>query len=217
MLKYHRLSFTKLNSRTPLYILASVAAAAAAVVVGVASSKHDYHHSNVSPIIKPYDQVRICANLCSAGLGGEPCGDFCFDLTPTRLPRQSLNDTELVGTTAARTAVCPILCDNRLGHPLCKCHEPTSNNRHGIHVNFNKICDHYCSKQKWWLRGCPPCKLTTQHGGTTQNGRISMDNLVKTDSSDIDWGKWCKKMCADDNGGSACNCDILPFSLQLKP
>lgn len=156
--------------------------------------------------------MRICADLCSSGLGGEPCGDFCFDLIPKQLPHQSFNDSEQVEETGARTGACPTLCENRLGYPLCKCQVKSNRRRPQRKIDFKKICDYFCFEQRWWLRGCPACESFQYGDGIGQNGRLM--NLIKTNSQDdIDWGKWCEIQCERDNGGSACNCDILPFSL----
>lgn len=212
LLKRHNLSIfqfenitlilMKLNSRTPLLL---------ALLVGVASSKHIGHHGNKKPMISSPDKIRICADLCASGLGGEPCGAFCFDLTPKAHPNQSANFTHNVKDNLTRSDACPLLCENNLGYPFCQCSRKV-NNRNNKKVDYNKICDHYCHEQRWWLHGCPVCEVTRQYGGTPQNGRMSLLNKNAA-STDVDWGKWCDQQCAESNGGSACNCDILPFSL----
>lgn len=170
----------------------------------MALSKHHGNHGNTLPITRD-DEIRICADLCTSGLGGEGCGPVCKDLTPD-IPRQSLNDSRNV-KVRARQGVCPMLCSYSLGKPLCECENNKKNNK----VDFKKICDFYCIKQNWLLRGCPDCE---QNGVQKQNGRLMKMNYEY--SGDIDWGKWCDVQCAQGNGGAACNCDILPFSMKVN-
>lgn len=188
-----------------------------AVLVGVANSKHSGIHDNTSPIISASDELRICADLCSVGLGGQPCGDFCFDLIPKQLPRQSINDSQDVSNNLSRSDACPVLCKNRLGYPLCQCSKKVKPTEHKpFSVNFKEICDYYCHGQRWWLRGCPFCEFSKQHGDQQQNGRqgkMTLGNIAARDG--VDWEKWCEQQCAQNNGGSACNCDLLPFSLKI--
>lgn len=161
------------------------------------------------------DQLRICADLCSSGLGGKACGPFCYDLIPKTLPNQSLNAIQHVKNNLTRTDACPLLCEYDLGYPLCQCskNKQVTRSNKKIKVDFNKICDHYCQEQRWWLRGCPVCEVTIQYGGSSQNGRMMTYTSKDISSYDVDWGKWCDIQCAAANGGSACNCDILPFSM----
>lgn len=159
-------------------------------------------------MITSNDKLRICADLCSSGLGGNPCGSFCFDLIPKARPDQSTKDIQHVKNEITRSDACPLLCENNLGYPFCKCSQKQKKTK--AKVDFNKICDYYCHDQRWWLHGCPVCETTSQHGGSIQNGRMQVLTSVSTD---VDWNAWCDKQCAEANGGSACNCDILPFSL----
>lgn len=186
-------------------------------VVGVVSSKHTSFHGNGSPIISTSDQLRICADLCSSGLGGQPCGEFCFDLIPKQLPHQSTRTADNVSNNITRADACPVLCKNRLGYPLCQCQKTAikSKNVKPFQVNFNEICDYYCQQERWWLRGCPVCATSKQHGGGQQNGGWKNRLATMQAKDDVDWGKWCDKQCAESNGGSACNCDLLPFSLLI--
>lgn len=194
------------------------------LLVGVSSAKHGGSQGNKKPMITRESELRICADLCSSGLGGESCGAFCLDISPKSLPKQLTKDYHNVKNNKTREDACPVLCENGLGYPFCKCtdnklltkQQPINNKKKTKTINFQQICDYYCKEQRWWLRGCPTCELTLQYGGNEalQNGGyrlISVGNYVQ--STDVDWNKWCDVQCANSNGGSACNCDLLPFSL----
>lgn len=203
------------------------------------------------PMIAPSQQVRICADLCRSGLGGAPCGDVCYDLLPKQIPVQSPNenvafgdggkaDGSAAGATGSgvtRNGACPVLCKNHLGYPFCHCEttseeqqQHTSSTGGGsdvFTVDYNEICDHYCLRESWVLRGCPPCRnrlaqqehfpsLFRQDVGAHMARLVQIPGIAVQRDSRVDWGKWCNVQCANSNGGSACNCDILPFSLKFN-
>lgn len=202
------------------------------LVVGVVAW-HRYGSQDNVPHKHPITAMgrqRICADLCRSGLGGESCGDVCFDLMPSGLPVQSPsnNNTREVQVEQARNKVCPVLCENRLGFPLCQCTPPAGqHDSKSFRINFRKICEHYCQHENWVLRGCPVCPGASIRQEplealyTIKPNTIMLSKMVnipgtsfKSVSSNqrVDWGKWCHIQCENSNGGSACNCDILPFS-----
>lgn len=69
---------------------------------------------------------QMCSDLCTSGLGGAPCGELCnedmgFDLR-SRLRQFTLATARKKDIYGPRLAVCPVLCHNNLGDPLCGCH-----------------------------------------------------------------------------------------------
>ncbi|GLV46378.1 hypothetical protein CBL_20720 [Carabus blaptoides fortunei] len=213
------------------------------LAVGVVSALTTGPHGNVAahrPIIAVSQQLRICADLCRSGLGGAPCGDVCYDLLPKQIPVQSPDENAGDGAGAAtstggvtRNEACPVLCKNHLGYPFCQCEtltdtQPQTTKTTDIYtVDYNEICDHYCLEENWMLRGCPPCRnrlaqqehfpsLFQQNGGAHLAQLVQIPGIAVQRDSRVDWGKWCNVQCANSNGGSACNCDILPFALQFN-
>lgn len=102
------------------------------LLVGVAVSRfidNDEGGTEIlQPIISQTMQRRICAELCMAGLGGDPCGEGCVDLAPANLPVQyNQTDKGIIVTNASavhhkpRNDMCDVLCKNNLGNPLCQC------------------------------------------------------------------------------------------------
>lgn len=212
-----------LNSRTPLILILGVGVVNARNSVG--------NHDNKKPMKSQEDKVRICADLCSSGLGGESCGAFCKDLLPklsVTTKSQSKNTFQNVRSgNLTRSDACPVLCKNGLGYPFCKCQskqlsnlliKPNNNNinKNIEDIDFKEICGYYCKEQRWWLRGCPACKITFKYGGKENGDEQPFLKIINNNyavSNDVDWNKWCDLQCANSNGGSACNCDLLPFSL----
>ncbi|XP_059062654.1 uncharacterized protein LOC131855389 [Achroia grisella] len=147
----------------------------------------------------------LCADLCHAGLGGEVCGAACHDLIPIGL-QSAL--TEAVNTTDVayghpRFEVCPTLCDNYLGEPLCNCakkeEEVLDKN-----VDWIRICAAFCIEDHYVLGGCPPCE---QLSSLTPKSSVSSRTLNTADG----WSAWCDAQCRQGQGGAACNCDRTPF------
>lgn len=225
-----------MNRSTPLLIL----------LIGVVAARRSSHHDDATerrPIITSAQQSRICADLCTSGLGGEPCGQVCFDLMPKGIPLQSpenvTREVDVNTVKNTRSDVCPVLCKNRLGYPLCQCEPPKPTGTvtepqasvklpKKFRVDFHAICDHYCMHQNWNLHGCPMCTNAAIRQDSLQDlfkqdgDEIMLTKMVNlpgttfraaATSRQVDWGKWCNSQCANSNGGSACNCDILPFSL----
>ncbi|KAL4720732.1 hypothetical protein ACJJTC_009222 [Scirpophaga incertulas] len=67
-------------------------------------------------------QNDLCADLCHAGLGGKACGPTCDELMAVglKMALDNASSTE-VSFGAPRVEVCPALCQNMLGQPLCNC------------------------------------------------------------------------------------------------
>lgn len=182
------------------------------LVVGVAISWHIGGHGNsaiLQPIILKSQANRICAELCSAGLGGESCGETCMDIAPQDLPIQSQNGTRNTSNESRRD-VCPMLCANSLGRPLCDC-EPETNNK-SEEIDFVQICGTFCTKYGYRINGCQSCDVYNKASHMFELNTFSRRKMAKIR---IDWNEWCKQKCLEGDGGVACNCDILPISINL--
>lgn len=109
------------------------------------------------------------------------------------------NETD-VGYGQPRVQVCPTLCSNGLGQPLCNCKSevPTED------VDWNSVCGTFCETDKYVVNGCPPClEITTQPLQPASEYRAL--NTVEG------WQSWCNVQCRQGQGGTACNCDRPPF------
>lgn len=69
---------------------------------------------------------RVCSDLCTSGLGGAACGQLCNDdlvlELRSHLKQQTVALPQQHHVYGPRRAVCPLLCRNHLGDPLCSCH-----------------------------------------------------------------------------------------------
>ncbi|KAL3287592.1 hypothetical protein HHI36_002058 [Cryptolaemus montrouzieri] len=195
------------------------------LLVGVAWNFPWRLHGNVSdfqPIMSRSNQRRICVELCMSGLGGEPCGEDCVDLSPLTVPIQSYstgnetrNKTSTSTIATPRNDSCPVLCANNLGYPLCNCQNTINQN---TEVDYVQICAFFCIDYDYQLFGCQSCdiyKKLSQEAfvpvllTSTSNGSkaIPTTNMVLSASLDPYWTTWCVDKCSVGEGGSACNCD----------
>lgn len=161
----------------------------------------------LQPIVSPSQSRRICASLCMSGLGGEKCGDFCLDIAPQQLPLRSLQNVS-VNTLELNTRkeACPVLCDNHLGYPLCKCSSPPTKRE----IDFVEVCGFFCIHYNYKIDGCQPCKVYKDEEDKSALFR-SIRPKIKSVRDNIDWQEWCRDRCSVGDGGVACNCDILPL------
>ncbi|XP_064211755.1 uncharacterized protein LOC103313525 [Tribolium castaneum] len=179
-------------------------------VVGVASSRHISYYDgspNSRPMISQQQERRICAELCMSGLGGEPCGSDCLDMIPQGLPTKSSHQSsEEPSPDYTRQAVCPVLCENRLGFPLCNCtYSLQTTLQPFFRVNFVEICSRFCLQYGYQLYGCNTCDTYRNMTGIASKASRQL----------YDWNSWCLSMCKEGDGGSACYCDLLPLGLKL--
>ncbi|XP_065167032.1 uncharacterized protein [Atheta coriaria] len=185
-----------------------------AVSMGVATAGHAHTEGRLKPIGR--EETRsICASLCLAGLGGEPCGAPCATLTP-RNQTQSDGGSAPSGTLAAgaiktRRDACPLLCEYRLGDPLCDCNEgrTTAAIKSGNYpaIDYHRICGYFCSEHNYHIYGCPLCGVYRMQ---------DLDRRVRPTEMDIDWEEWCREQCSIGMGGVACDCDLpLPLPMNL--
>uniref|UniRef100_V5GRN7 Uncharacterized protein n=1 Tax=Anoplophora glabripennis TaxID=217634 RepID=V5GRN7_ANOGL len=202
-----------LTSIVPLFLLA-----------GVALPGYIPYHMDTAalqPIVTTSQERRICAELCMTGLGGTPCGDDCVDFTPQGLPLQSLNGSTTVKFgVATRHEACIVLCENQLGEPLCHCNETTTG-KVAKKPDFMQVCGFFCVRYDYRIYGCQTCSL---YKNATEARMLSYVG-VSTNSEDdddggegepvVNWDLWCQNMCQEGNGGAACNCDLLPMSLEI--
>ncbi|XP_063898281.1 uncharacterized protein LOC110376185 [Helicoverpa armigera] len=143
----------------------------------------------------------LCADLCHAGLGGDACGfTACSQLTPVGLETalQEANATE-AEYGQPRFNVCPALCRNQLGEPLCNC--TTVEGTHA--VDWTDVCAAFCY-DGYALSGCPSCETTT----TEASIHFHSSRVLNTYEG---WSAWCNVQCRQGQGGAACNCDRAPF------
>lgn len=77
------------------------------------------------------DEQGLCAELTASGLGGGVCGPppqkgkrSWWQQHPKQLKQSNGSDD---GVATPRRDVCPILCKNGLGNPLCKCKQLRDN------------------------------------------------------------------------------------------
>lgn len=148
----------------------------------------------------------LCSDLCHAGLGGDGCGKSCKDLIPvglqSTLTQLTHNASDYFGEP--RASVCPTLCTNKLGYPLCNCrHEEMDE---GSATNWGAVCYAFCASDRYILGGCPPCDIQTTSPSIDMIG-IHPHILAASDG----WSAWCNIQCRQGHGGAACNCDRTPF------
>ncbi|XP_022119045.2 uncharacterized protein LOC110995932 [Pieris rapae] len=145
----------------------------------------------------------VCADLCHSGLGGEACGSTCSELMPVGLKyalKSGNVSSEQFGEP--RVAVCPVLCENQLGEPLCACSDLMKHL-----TNWTMVCHAFCDTDAYTLNGCPPCENTSAQPQPLQVGTALN---VRLDTSE-GWQAWCNVQCRQGQGGAACNCDRTPF------
>ncbi|KAJ2938209.1 hypothetical protein O0L34_g18551 [Tuta absoluta] len=154
-------------------------------------------------------RTNLCADLCHAGLGGSACGSTCLEMLPvglkTALQTQD-NDTRTDDGVYGepRSAVCPALCKNQLGEPLCNCSSiQVSVIPNDLNVDWSGVCDAFCVTDGYTLSGCPSCE-----SGTTATSMVKMARILNTKDG---WVMWCSVQCRQGHGGAACNCDRSPL------
>ncbi|KAL1512522.1 hypothetical protein ABEB36_002103 [Hypothenemus hampei] len=174
--------------------------------------------SALQPILSQSQRTRICYELCLSGLGGEPCGDSCYDLIPSNLPILSVSQNTSVVVVVTddtlakkynstiRDDSCKVLCKNGLGYPLCAC----SYNDTKTYPDFVEICSVFCVNYNYQLYGCQNCTLYVQYASDKSNPIFEFASMDLKDTVTVGWKAWCREMCSDGNGGAACNCDLLP-------
>ncbi|CAH2056584.1 unnamed protein product, partial [Iphiclides podalirius] len=148
----------------------------------------------------------LCADLCHAGLGGAACGATCQQMLPVGL-QSALQSGNMSDTVYGepRVYVCPTLCDNYLGEPLCSCADKEQEAGVRKDVDWSAICDTFCVTDRYVLSGCPACSDSAQTSAPSQVGMMSALNTAEG------WSSWCNVQCRQGQGGAACNCDRAPF------
>ncbi|CAH0717021.1 unnamed protein product, partial [Brenthis ino] len=155
--------------------------------------------SNPIPTTVP-TRASLCADLCHSGLGGSVCGSTCQDMLPVGLESalSNVNRTdEQYGYP--RVNVCPVLCANGLGQPLCNCQNEISTED----VDWSAVCGIFCNVEKYVLQGCPVCDDANKQ--QIQLAHLRVLNTIEG------WQSWCNLQCRQGQGGAACNCDRPPF------
>ncbi|CAK1593560.1 unnamed protein product [Parnassius mnemosyne] len=148
----------------------------------------------------------LCTDLCHAGLGGNACGSTCPKLIPVGLQSALLNGNQSDAVYGKpRVYVCPTLCNNRLGEPLCSCPEKEDREAVREDVDWPAICETFCVTDRYVLSGCPACRETPQPTASKQLASMRVLNTVEG------WSSWCNVQCRQGQGGAACNCDRAPF------
>ncbi|XP_077292387.1 uncharacterized protein LOC143915563 [Arctopsyche grandis] len=101
-----------------------------------------------------------------------------------------------------RIEVCPVLCDNNLGQPICGCRVKN------VTVDWPSVCDAFCRSNAYQLSGCPPCQIELMD--------LEMDAVTSSaEYSNMQefWIEWCHYQCKKGDGGAACNCDLAPLMM----
>ncbi|XP_041985222.1 uncharacterized protein LOC121737622 [Aricia agestis] len=148
-------------------------------------------------------RASVCADLCFAGLGGRSCGRSCPKLLPVGLKMAlEAENATAAPLGAPRTAVCPVLCANNLGEPLCNCGESAAT----AGVDWTAVCAVFCDTDHYELGGCGSC----EESSTARSVQVQMlqARLLSTAEG---WQSWCNVQCRQGQGGAACNCDRAPF------
>lgn len=161
------------------------------VVVGVLTA--------VSLPPQPLSERRTYVDLCINGLGADSCVALFEAAVPANLTRKSGGKHS---GAKPRSAVCPVLCDNGLGYPLCRCRQllprpPT---------NWTAVCDAFCALQGVTVYGCGECK-NQDIILRTQTKTVTTFEAAETEE---DWDALCHSLCKQGDGGLACSCDIIP-------
>ncbi|CAG9573622.1 unnamed protein product [Danaus chrysippus] len=145
-------------------------------------------------------QNSLCADLCYGGLGGEVCGSTCEKMVPVGL-QTALNNKNSTEDEYGqpRVGVCPVLCRNGLGSPLCHC-----SNHSVTPTDWKAVCNVFCDVDKYELRGCPKCEKTDSQRRLLNTSMMTLDTAQG-------WRFWCNVQCRQGHGGAACNCDRGPF------
>ncbi|XP_049882877.1 uncharacterized protein LOC126378510 [Pectinophora gossypiella] len=150
-------------------------------------------------------RTNLCADLCHAGLGGSACGSSCLDMLPVGLQTalENANDTaEAFGEP--RVEVCPALCENHLGEPLCNCNSEVSEQVNV--VDWNAVCTTFCVSDGYVLNGCPACEESI-----TPTSVVKISSLSRVLNTEDGWTAWCSVQCQQGHGGAACNCHRSPL------
>ncbi|KAJ8704411.1 hypothetical protein PYW07_011599 [Mythimna separata] len=143
----------------------------------------------------------LCSDLCHAGLGGEACGSsLCSQLVPVGLQSalKIANHTDEV-FGHPRYNVCPALCKNQLGAPLCSCASREADHS----VDWSAVCTAFCY-DGYALNGCPTCEASSTEAFPNLQSSRSLSTYEG-------WAAWCNVQCRQGQGGAACNCDRAPF------
>lgn len=136
---------------------------------------------------------RMFVDLCSSGLGPVQCATlFPVQASNARAPTGPLRGTP-------RRSLCPDLCANALGFPLCRCPAPSSAAAHASAVDWSSVCGTFCRREGLTVYGCPPCTVKPEYRVQSAKG-----------DGDVNWDLWCHEQCLDGDGGLACNCDLIP-------
>ncbi|XP_034838592.1 uncharacterized protein [Maniola hyperantus] len=146
----------------------------------------------------------LCADLCYSGLGGDSCGSNCDAMMPVGL-KTALNNSNSTDVVYGepRVEVCPVLCKNGLGQPLCSCGENAPEP-----TDWSAVCGTFCTSDNYVLRGCPACQ---PNNDATQSAIKSVLSSTRSLNTVEGWRSWCNVQCRQGQGGAACNCDSAPF------
>lgn len=178
-----------------------------------------------------------CSTLCEAGLGGKPCGcppDQVASVLHNEVTTWRVAHPEERVIRGPRRGLCPALCAQKLGQPLCRC--PQVEPDQGLLEVNNDWCP-LChqllytenSPDLWIKLACNEEKLNNICTNVTKTHDkiikrdirnqifdLASNNTIDLRSNEVDWNLWCEVQCDNNNGGLACNCDMLPLSLNKK-
>jgi hypothetical protein len=174
-----------------------------------------------------------CATLCRAGLGGLPCGcppEVVNSMFHKEVQTWRLAHPEEQIIFGPRRDLCPSLCEQNLGQPLCKCanYGNTSDSNLLGTISLEDWCP-IChdilyteyATELWVKLGCHDSLLIknckNKNKITRRKSKRDLKQIIeyassKNSESEVDWDLWCEVQCDSNNGALACNCDMLPLA-----
>ncbi|XP_053957278.1 uncharacterized protein LOC128862581 [Anastrepha ludens] len=149
-----------------------------------------------SPTSVVQDWSLVCQQLCGAGLGGAPCASYCHSSeTPSLLP----------AFDASKEEICEDLCRLQLGDVSCSCSADGASQTASENNWGDDVCSSFCDHSAATLDGCSPCM---------DDKEVTFQKAVVVTTTP-DWTKLCAALCKTGDGGSLCNCDLVPFLYRI--
>ncbi|XP_049846380.1 uncharacterized protein LOC126298889 [Schistocerca gregaria] len=142
---------------------------------------------------------RTYVDLCINGLGADSCVSLFEAAVPPNLTHRA---TDKQSGVRPRNTVCPTLCQNGLGYPLCRCRQQIPRPA----ANWTAVCDAFCSLQNVTVYGCSECKKQDTMLRTMAKSVVTFEAA----ETEEDWDALCHVLCKQGDGGLACSCDIIP-------
>ncbi|XP_063701238.1 uncharacterized protein LOC134831438 [Culicoides brevitarsis] len=137
--------------------------------------------------------ISVCQDLCGLGFISRSKSSIC-----RRHISHECRSPQIPSPDDA--ALCRLLCKNGLGGSRCNnCSRIGS-----VMPNFDEICTATRCDMQFPMQGCSECAEKS----SSDEKELFAD---ATGSTTPDWNAMCAAFCKQGQGGSACNCDKLPF------